>query len=373
VIRRIIMKKRTLWILGFLAFLSVTYIIAMAADITDLEGITGKVGKEDIEWGQGTSDDTYSITSYDGGTATLTRVPSLYEDEASVIKNAWFVNAASTITDHGAASGADYEAYNAKAVMDLSGASNMVYPGNTVYNFTTGVTVPTNITSVFFSGVSITPAAGVSIWITGPIIAGNYPIFDCSASGSTVILTDDALNGIVCEAWWGTGHNIGIGKVPDGYKLDVQGGIRGTSLSGIENSNLPDPITSGVSTSQPITGGVSIYNLTSSQTLTAEMLHGSFIGNYGATSGITLTVVTGFQTASCNISLDQDQTSGGSIWVVFQTADKFINKPDFLCGTGAGSSVYFLSGTTGESISLVGKAANTWRVWEEGTPSTNTM
>ena len=119
-------------------------------------------------------------------------------------------------------------------------------------------------------------------------------------------------------------------------------------------------IASGVSTVRPIVGGVSVYNLTTSQTLTIEMMGGSFIGNYGAASAVTFTVPPAKKGASLNISLDQDQTSGSTIFVILNASDKILNEPDY-----GGTSYYYLSGATGASISLIGKAANRWKVHED--------
>jgi len=119
-------------------------------------------------------------------------------------------------------------------------------------------------------------------------------------------------------------------------------------------------IASGVSTTRPIVGGVSVYNLTASTTLTREMMGGAFIGNYGAASAVTFTVPPAFKGASFNISLDQDQTSGSTIFVVLNSSDKILNEPDY-----GGTSYYYLSGATGASISLIGKATNRWKVHED--------
>ena len=124
-------------------------------------------------------------------------------------------------------------------------------------------------------------------------------------------------------------------------------------------------IASGVSTVRPIVGGVSVYNLTASQTLTREMMGGSFTGNYGAASEVTFTALPAFKGASFNISLDQDQTSGSTIWVILNSSDKILNEPDFVAGTGAGTSYFYLSGATGPSISLIGKDTNIWKVHED--------
>ena len=119
-------------------------------------------------------------------------------------------------------------------------------------------------------------------------------------------------------------------------------------------------IASGVSTVRPIVGGVSVYNLTTSQTLTIEMMGGSFIGNYGAASAVTFTVLPAWKGASLNISLDQDQTSGSTIFVILNASDKILNEPDY-----GGTSYYYLSGATGASISLIGKDTNRWKVHED--------
>lgn len=130
---------------------------------------------------------------------------------------------------------------------------------------------------------------------------------------------------------------------------------------------------SGVSTVRTIVAGVSVYNLTSSQTLTKEMMGGSYIGNYGALSEVTYTMLTAWKGASCNFMLDQDQTSGSSIAVIFPTGDKIINAPNFKVGSGAGTSYYFLSGTTGaDSITLIGVATGVWKVFEYGSPTQST-
>ena len=146
---------------------------------------------------------------------------------------------------------------------------------------------------------------------------------------------------------------------------DVGGGVTSWRLF---------PLGSGVSTVSTIIGGVSVYNITTSTTATREMMGGSFIGNYGAASEVTLTMLPAFKGASCNISLDQDITSGSTIWVVFNAADTIINQPDFTTGAGAGTSYYSLSGTTGaSSISLIGKATNIWRIFEEGSPTQGSL
>ena len=70
-----------------------------ATDITDLEGTTGYVGKEDIKWGTGQTTDTFPVTTYDGGSATLTKLPDLDPGDESTIKGVWYV--AAMAGDHG--------------------------------------------------------------------------------------------------------------------------------------------------------------------------------------------------------------------------------------------------------------------------------
>ena len=115
--------------------------------LRDLIGRTRKVGIEDVEFGRGTEDDTFDVATSEGGTASRRRVPSLLPETASVIKGVYYVSNSTSITDHSATSGADYEAMNFTAVLDLIGSDTVtlkIPPGT--YNFGGNtIVIPSNI------------------------------------------------------------------------------------------------------------------------------------------------------------------------------------------------------------------------------------
>ena len=149
-----------------------------APGITDLEGITGLIGKEDINWGTGLSTDTFSVTTYDGGVATLTKLPNLDADGYSKIKGVWYVNNAAAITDHGVASGANYVAGNLKKVIDLVSTDSMTIelPGNTTYTIGTNLTIPSNINLRFQKGAILSVGGAITLTLNCHVEAGNYQI-----------------------------------------------------------------------------------------------------------------------------------------------------------------------------------------------------
>lgn len=184
------MKKKILWIsILFFVALGVTlqftppeivykYFVApraQAADITDLTGTTGLIGKEDINWGTGESTDTYTVSTYTGGTVTLTKLPNLLANAYSIIKGQWHVNVAATIADHGAASGADYTAGNLKKIIDTIGVTDVraieMPPGT--YTIGTNLTPGSNIYLRMPPGAvfSVSTAKTLTIQSPGHIIA----------------------------------------------------------------------------------------------------------------------------------------------------------------------------------------------------------
>lgn len=202
--------------------------------------------------------------------------------------------------------------------------------------------------------------------------------FATSISGGGSGSLDGAVSGV------SIGPNDAAVVVDSGLNVSIYKVILTDPSENIPSIILPDDvgvgvtawslcrIISGVSTEDTIVGGVSVYNLTSSQTMTREMMGGSYIGNYGASSEITVTLLTAFRGASFNISLDQDISSGSTLNIILPSGDKIINYPDFVAGSGSGTSYWYLSGTTGESITFVGKDTGIWRVWTEGTLSQET-
>ena len=64
------------------------------------------------------------------------------------------------------------------------------------------LTFPTNVSLVAQHGVRLKPASGVALTFNGPIIAGEYQIFDLSAGGSVVFGGGQTVN----AAWFGTSN-----------------------------------------------------------------------------------------------------------------------------------------------------------------------
>lgn len=89
------MKRFLLITVALLAIASPNY--SPAASITDLEGITGKIGQEDIYWDNGPgAAGTFTVPTYDGGTVSLTKVPRIpfkYEIDALDYGNKTFTQA----------------------------------------------------------------------------------------------------------------------------------------------------------------------------------------------------------------------------------------------------------------------------------------
>lgn len=199
-------------------------------------------------------------------------------------------------------------------------------------------------------------------WYATSLTGGGTGALDGVVSGASIgpydsafVVTTDGSYHIYKATFITAAENAPYVIRPD----DVGGGVTSWELLQVK---------SGVSTTDQIIGGVSMYNLTTSQTLTREMMSGAFIGNYGATSAVTFTVLPAWKGATFNVSLDQDQTSGSTIFVVLDSSDKIINEPDY-----GGTSYYYLSGATGPSISLIGKEANIWKVHEDANNGTITQ
>ena len=194
------MKKRLLWagIVASYLFFCIGFILQVTppsviyhqfvqqaqADISSLTGVTGKIGREDINFGTGETTDTFTVTGYRGTTITLTRMPSFLANAASIIKGKWYVPTAAAITDHGAASGANYTSYNLKKVIDvIDGAEAAIeLPGSTSYTVTTALTIPATATIEFQRGAQLAGAGNLTFSGIGSITAGRYQIFDTTGT-----------------------------------------------------------------------------------------------------------------------------------------------------------------------------------------------
>jgi len=151
---------------------------AAASNITDLSGITGHVGKEDIKWGTGLDTDTFTVPTYTGGTVMLTKLPSLYANAASIIKGKWYVSAMAG--DHGNAALTGSLAW----VINTLGAdpANIDLPGNQTYSLTTNLAIPETIVLDFQRGAILGGTGNISGSGLKHIQAGSWQIFSTTGT-----------------------------------------------------------------------------------------------------------------------------------------------------------------------------------------------
>ncbi len=192
---------RKLSALTALFFLLMTFPV-YATDISSLEGYTGKVGNEDVNWGTGQATDTFSVPTYAGGTTTLTKVPAVASDQASIVKGTWYVKVDAAITDHGDATQVGSLAWVAAQIAALN--YRVVVPsaaGTLVIG--TNLTLAANISLEIEKGAILSPSVGITLTINGPFHpTGKSQAF--SGAGTTLFGTS-ALSGIPDPAWWGGG------------------------------------------------------------------------------------------------------------------------------------------------------------------------
>ena len=139
-----------------------------------------------------------------------------------------------------------------------------------------------------------------------------------------------------------------------------------------------------------VTGTNTVVNLDASGSLTGSLLvtdintgtvtlsgvsqRGGLITNLYASSEVTGVFSAAAKGDSAIVSLVKDMTSGSTIWVQFDSADKIINYSTFVTGTAAGTSYYYLSdskasGVTSEGISIVSPADGYWFIYVHGSPT----
>ena len=193
----------------------------------DLVGRTRKIGGEDIEFGIGTEDDTFDVVTPEGSTAQRRRVPSLLPEAASVIKGSYYVSNSPSITDHSATSGADYEAGNIQAVIDLIGSNPVTLSipfgeydlgGNTVV-------VPSHITVDAAPGVNITNGV---LTVLGPHIRRYFAPTLAVAQGFNF-----SFHGQSCEILGRAEPGDGYGGVFVYYAEDLSAEVASDTHSGI--------------------------------------------------------------------------------------------------------------------------------------------
>jgi len=151
---------------------------ADASNITNLSGSTGYVGKEDIRWGTGLDTDTYTVPTYSTGTVTLTKLPSLFANAASIIKGKWYV--AAMAGDHGNAALTGSLAW---VINTLSAnPANIDLPGNQTYSLTTNLAIPETIVLNFQRGAILGGTGNISGDGLKHIQAGAWQIFSTSGT-----------------------------------------------------------------------------------------------------------------------------------------------------------------------------------------------
>lgn len=245
-----------------------------ATDITQLQGITGKVVNEDIYWGTGEATDTFSVPTYTGGTVTLTKVPSLASNLESILKGVWYVSNSSSITDHGNATVAGSLAW----VVAAAGSTDkikIVMPAGT-YPLVTAVTIPSNITLDMTGGAVISGSASALIMDSPAQILArlDQQVFDCTGTCATF-----STPGTIYVDWWGTDR----GGVNDAY-ADLNATIESV------------PATSTVVLGRGIYLTGTGLNVTKGVNLTGACSAKNTDGTYGstikATTGLTGTLLT---------------------------------------------------------------------------------
>jgi len=200
--------KRILNVLIILGILGLSGCLTspLAADITALEGATGYIGKEDIKWGTGQPTDTFTVTTYDGGSATLTKVPDPDAADESIIKGVWYV--AAMAGDHGNAALTGSLAW---VIATLAGdPATVILPGDQTYQISTNLTVPATVCLVMHRGAEFSVDNTKTLTINGTFEAGLYQVFSGAGSVKFGSLVTE-----VYPEWWG------IDGVADEVQLDI--------------------------------------------------------------------------------------------------------------------------------------------------------
>ncbi len=173
------MKRFLTSLLFLLTIISPAY----SVDITDLTGITGKIGSEDVYWVDSTGVPTFSVSTYSGGTITLNKVPKVpWYDARS------YTSISAAVTAIGATVG------------------TLVVPN--AQTLTANLIIPSTLNLYIPKGGSIAKASTYTVTINGPFEAGLYQVFTGFAKGDVTF----GLNGQrINPEWWGAvGDATGI-------------------------------------------------------------------------------------------------------------------------------------------------------------------
>lgn len=171
--------------------------VLMASEVSQLQGITGKIGNEDIYWGTGAAADTFSVPTYSGGTLTLTKIPSLSDDITSIIKGSWYISGSNSVSDN---SDADQNGSLAWVLAQIGSDPGHVVllPGS--YAVGDDLSIPANIRLTIRDGAYLEIESGKTVTFSTPEnieVSNNQRIF---SGAGTVAFT---YPGIVYANWWG--------------------------------------------------------------------------------------------------------------------------------------------------------------------------
>jgi len=152
-----------------------------------------------IYWGSGADDDTFDVdvTTYSGGTVTLTKVPSVSDNMSSIVKGRWYVSAAASIEDH-----SDVEVPGSLAwVVAQIGSGNsghiVIPPGN--YVMADDFCLPAGIVLELASWALLDIDSGKTLTIPSPrslLASSTQQIFDGDG------LVTFTYPGTVYPDWW---------------------------------------------------------------------------------------------------------------------------------------------------------------------------
>lgn len=196
-----------------------------ASEVSQLQGVTGKIGNEDIYWGSGADDDTFDVPTYSGGTVTLTKVPSVSDNMSSIVKGRWYVSAAASIEDH-----SDVEVPGSLAwVVAQIGSGNsghiVIPPGN--YVMADDFSLPAGIVLELASGALLDIDSGKTLTIPSPrsiLASSTQQIFD---GDGLVTFTNP---GTVYPDWWQENTTPGTTDMVDAINAAMVAGGAGATV-----------------------------------------------------------------------------------------------------------------------------------------------
>jgi hypothetical protein len=194
---------------------------AQSASISQLTGYTGQIGQEDINWGNGLATSTFQVPTSDPSvTVTLTAVPSIFANIASIVKGKWYV-AAQT----GDQTNASVQGTIAWVAAQLSGVNADLELPSFTYTFGSNYTIPANIHLVPQYG-AILSYGTTNLNIAGPLDPVKWPIF----SGTGTLTLNPACLDYVRPEWWTANTTPGT--------TDMTSAIRSADVAGVA-SGLP--------------------------------------------------------------------------------------------------------------------------------------